>query len=56
MLMKLTPGELDVVEEPVFDGSLAIHFVHLLVRKAFAHRRQQLAESILVNDTLKKDG
>jgi len=45
------PGELGVIKHSVFDGGLPVHFVHVVVREPVSHRRQQLAQPILVDET-----
>ena len=45
-----TPGELGVVEHAVLDGRLPVHLVHLVVSEPVPDGRQQLPQSVLVNE------
>ena len=52
--LSVAPGELAVVEHSVLDRRLLVHLVDVLVAESIAHRRQQLAEVILVECTYRQ--
>ena len=43
-------GELVVVKHPVLDGRLPVHLVHLVVSEPVPDGRQELPQSVLVNE------
>ena len=49
ILLNSPPGELVVVEHAILDGRLPVHLVHLVVSEPVPDGRQQLPQSVLMD-------